>query len=302
MIQSRQLEAFRAVMLTGAMTTAGNMINVTQPAVSRLVRDLEIKLGFTLFHRRGNLVVPTAEAYALLEEVKRSYVGLDQIHDFARDLRAGRGGSLRVAALPAMAAGFIPRFVAAFCRARPQLKVSVDGLPSTMIREHVVAGRYEIGITGLQFQSHSSFKITPIDDPAVVAIPAGHPLSKLDVVRPKDLYDQNLILLSKFTRGLHPIELALQAIPRRQLIDTPLGTIACVLVSEGMGIAIVDPFSASEFVGKNVVFRKFKPTLNIGTAIVHSSERKLSKIAVEFRAALVLHARKFLERADYLKP
>jgi len=45
MIQSRQIEAFRAVMLTGAMTNAAEMIQVSQPAVSRLVRDLEHQLG-----------------------------------------------------------------------------------------------------------------------------------------------------------------------------------------------------------------------------------------------------------------
>ena len=116
MIQNRQIEAFRAVMLTGAMTTAAEMIQVSQPAVSRLVRDLEHELGLTLFRRRGNLVVPTPEATALMTEVERSFVGLAQISAFADDLRRGRTGSLRVAALPTMAAGFAPRFIAEFCR------------------------------------------------------------------------------------------------------------------------------------------------------------------------------------------
>jgi len=49
MIQSRQIEAFRAVMLTGAMTAAAAAIHVTQPAISRLVRDLEAELGLPCF-------------------------------------------------------------------------------------------------------------------------------------------------------------------------------------------------------------------------------------------------------------
>ena len=152
MILTRQIEAFRAVMLTGAMTTAAEMIQVSQPAVSRLVRDLEQQLGLTLFRRRGNLVVPTHEATALLAEVERSFVGLAQISAFADDLRRGRTGSLRVAALPTMAAGFAPRFIAEFCRGLPGLKVAIDGLSSQEVRDRVAAGRYDIGVAAFPFR------------------------------------------------------------------------------------------------------------------------------------------------------
>jgi DNA-binding transcriptional LysR family regulator len=120
-------------------------------------------------------------------------------------------------------------------------------------------------------------------------------------VRADDLHDENLILLTKFTYGHHPMEVALQSVRRRRVIETPLSTIACVFVSEGMGVAIVDPFSAAEFVGRSVVLRPFEPSLNIGTAVVHSSDRALSMIAQEFHAAFLDHARQFLKRADYLR-
>jgi DNA-binding transcriptional LysR family regulator len=302
MIQDRQIEAFRAVMLTGAMTTAAETIHVTQPAVSRLIRGLEAELGLALFHRRGNLVVPTAEANALLAEVERSHIGLERIRAFADDLRTGRGGSLRVAALPAMAAGFVPRFVADFCRTRPNLEVLIDGLPSSMVRERVVAGQFDIGVTGVPFQ-RNSLTVTPLDDNAVVAMPAGHRLVERSSVRAEDLHDENLILLTRLKRseGNHPIRYVLQSIRYRQMIETPLAAIACTLVSEGMGVSIVDPFCAGEFVDRGVVIRPFEPSFNIGTAIVHSSERTLSMIAQEFRAALIDHAAQFLRRAEYLR-
>lgn len=300
MIQSRQIEAFRAVMLTGSMTTAAEAIHVTQPAVSRLVRDLEYETGLALFHRRGNTVVPTAEAHALLAEVERSFIGLAQIRAFADDLRSGRGGSLRIAALPAMAAGFLPRFVANFCRGRPNLKVAINGLPSSVVRDSVAAGRVDIGIADLRLQ-RTSLAVTPLDDDAVVAIPTGHRLADLRVVRAEDLHDEYVISLSQFADSYHPIQVALRSVRRRQAIDTIHSTIACVLVSEGVGAAIVDPFSASEFIGRNVVLRPFEPSVSIGTAIVHSSDRALSMIAQEFRTAFLDHVREFLGRADYLR-
>jgi DNA-binding transcriptional LysR family regulator len=300
MLQSRQIEAFRAVMVTGAMTTAAERIHVTQPAVSRLIRDLERQLGLTLFRRRGNLVVPTHEANALLVEVERSFVGLDQISAFADDLRSGRTGSLRVAVLPTMAAGFAPRFMAEFCRRRPGLKVLIDGLPSPAIRDRVAAGEYDIGVAGFPFQ-RASLTVSPLEDKAVIALPAGHRLAGKRAVRPEDLRQENLILLRRLARDQHPIAAVLQSARPRQVIETSLASIACVCVSEGMGVAIVDPFSVSEFVGRNVIVRRFEPSFNVGTAVLHSADRPLSTIAQEFRAGFLDHVHGFLERADYLR-
>jgi DNA-binding transcriptional LysR family regulator len=301
MIQSRQIEAFRAVMRTGSMTTAAEMIHVTQPAVSRLIRDLEAEIGLDLFDRRGNLVAPTAQAHALMAEVERSFVGLGQIKNFADNLRTGRAGSLRLGALPAMSGGFLPRFVAGFSRDRPGLKVLVDGLPSSVIRDRVVAGQFDLGVVSTPFQ-RDSLTVTPLNDPTVVAMPIGHRLTAKTAVRAEDLHDETLIVLSKFfSYGQHPVGLALQPVRRTQWIETPLASIACVFVSEGMGVAIVDPFSASEFVGKGIVLRPFVPAMMVGSALVHASDRPLSILAAEFHAAFLEHVQDFLTQADYLR-
>ena len=301
MIQSRQLEAFRAVMRTGAMTAAAESIHVTQPAVSRLVRDLELELGLTLFLRRGNLVLPTAEARALIVEVDRLFTGVGQIRDYAEDLRTGRGGSLRIAALPAMASGFLPRFVAGFCAGRPKLKVVVEGLASPVIRDQLTAGLFDIGFTAFPFQ-RDSLTVTPLNDEAVVVLPTAHRLAAKQVVQAEDLNGETLILLSKFRGGLHPVEVALQSISSRQSVETSLSTIACVLAAEGVGVAIVDPFSASEFVGRGVVIRRFEPALTIGTAMVCARDRAISVVAREFTTAFLDHTKAFLAGGAFLSP
>lgn len=299
-IQSRQVEAFRAVMLTGAMTAAAERLHVSQPAVSRLIRDLEAELGFPLFHRRGNVVEPTAQAHALQVEVERAFVGLEQIRAFAEGLRTGQGGWLRVAALPAVAAGFLPRFVAGFSRERPQLRLLVDGLPSLEVRSRVAAGQVDVGIVAYPFQD-GSLVVTPLEDGTVVALPEGHRLAGRAVVSADDLREERLVLLSRFATGRHPIDVALQSASRRQPVETPLATVACVLVQEGMGVAVVDAFSASEFVGKGLVLRRFEPPWAIGTALVHSGDRALSSAAQEFHDAFRRHARSFLRHAGFLR-
>jgi DNA-binding transcriptional LysR family regulator len=298
-MQSRQIEAFRAVMLTGAMTAAAEAIHVTQPAISRLIRDLEAELGLSLFERRGNAIFPTVQAHALLVEVERSFIGLRQIRAFAEDLRMGRTGTLRVSALPAMTAGFLPRFVAKFSRARPNLKILVEGQHSAAVRDGVVTGRFEIGVTGFPFQ-RDLLAVDPLNDNAVVAIPTGHPLTLRPTIRPEDLNGENLILLKMFRNGYHPVEGALQGVRATTVIETSLSTIACTLVSERLGVAIVDPFCGSEFVDRGVVLRAFDPALTIGSAVVYSKSRALSAVAQEFREALLTHVHEFLSQARYL--
>ncbi|HKH26818.1 MAG TPA: LysR family transcriptional regulator, partial [Sphingomicrobium sp.] len=78
-INSRQVEAFRAMMLTGSVTEAAKLMNVTQPAVSRLLRDFQALLKMELFEKRGTGLVPVAAATALYMEVERSFVGLERI-------------------------------------------------------------------------------------------------------------------------------------------------------------------------------------------------------------------------------
>ncbi len=74
----RQIEAFRSVYQTGSMTVGGELMGVSQPAISRLIRDLEAKTGFPLFERARGGLTPTADAAEFYREVQRSFHGLDR--------------------------------------------------------------------------------------------------------------------------------------------------------------------------------------------------------------------------------
>lgn len=79
MLSQRALEAFHAVMTTSSVSSAASTLSVSQPAVSRHLRDLESRTGLVLFTRMGNRIVPADAARALLLEVERSFVGLSAI-------------------------------------------------------------------------------------------------------------------------------------------------------------------------------------------------------------------------------
>ena len=89
-INLRQLEAFRAVMQTRSITRASELLFVSQPAVTRLIKDLEASVGFSLFQRLKKRLYPTPEAFSFLEEVELSFSGLDKINIAAREIRDRR--------------------------------------------------------------------------------------------------------------------------------------------------------------------------------------------------------------------
>src|SRR5258708_26337606 len=100
MLNPRQVEAFRAVMTTGSVTSAAITTHVTQPAVSRLIRDLEVTLKLALVEPRGNRLSPTAQADHPLPKAERTFVVLSRLSQVPEEHRAPRAGPLLIAMPP----------------------------------------------------------------------------------------------------------------------------------------------------------------------------------------------------------
>lgn len=277
----RQVEAFRAVMLTGRITAAAELMSVTQPAVSRLIRDFESATRLRLFERRGNQISPTPEAVALMAEVDRSFVGLDRIAQLAQDIARQAAGTLRIAAMPALGNGILPRFLARFLRDKPHLNASLNALPSAMVIEAVAAGQADIGYADGPLD-RPGFVIETSPMAAVVAMPAGHRLAGKSIIEPADLSNERFISLEPGTIFAMRVEVALAGVPRQATLETRLSHTALSLVDEGAGIAIIDSSAASEFQGQNVVVRPFSVFIDAGFMAIVAANRSRSTILESF--------------------
>lgn len=259
----RQVEAFRAVMLTGKVTSAAELLLVTQPAVSRLVADFERATQLRLFERRGNRLEPTRAAYALMNEVDRSFVGLERISSAAAEIARSSAGTLRIVAMPALANGILARYLARFLRDRAGLRVTLDGLPSASVIERMVAGSAEIGYAdglverpGLICKSHFNA--------AVLAMPAGHRLADKTLITADDLAGERLIRIEPGTIGAKRIDVILADVSLSSVIETQLSHSACSMVLEGAGVALIETYSAGEFASRGLVMRPFTPQIDAG--------------------------------------
>ena len=103
----RHIEAIRAVMLTGSVTGAAASLHVTQPAISHLLREIDDLLQFSLFDRRAGRLIPTERAALLLDEIERSFIGLDGINDVCSRLRVVKQRTITVALVPVASASIL---------------------------------------------------------------------------------------------------------------------------------------------------------------------------------------------------
>jgi DNA-binding transcriptional LysR family regulator len=280
-ISSRQIEAFRMVMLTGSITGASEALFVTQPAISRLVQSLESATGLTLFDRRGNHVIPTAEATALLAEVERSFVGLSRIGTFAQALRAQTAGSLRIAGMPALAGSILTRFAARFSIERPNVHISISGIPSHLVTEAVTSGQADFGYADGPLD-RMGLATEAISVAAVAIMPRDHRLAQNDTVTAADLAGERFVGIGRGTLFRSRIDTALAGVPRTISLETPLSHIACLLVAEGGGISLVDPYSAAEFLDKGIIAKPFTPYVDAGFVALRSPQHSASALALTF--------------------
>src|SRR3954469_9287301 len=138
------MDIFRAVMGTSHVTRAAEALNSSQPTVSRELARLEQTLGLTLFDRVRGRLRPTVRALALMEEVERSYVGLDRIADAAVTLRELGHVRLTVACLPALSHALLPSAVHRFAAAHPQAGVSITPQESPLLEEWLTQQRFDL--------------------------------------------------------------------------------------------------------------------------------------------------------------
>jgi DNA-binding transcriptional LysR family regulator len=282
-------------MLTSSVTRAAAAMHITQPAASRLIHELERTLELRLFDRAGNRLVPTGDAVALFSEVERSFIGLERIAAAAHELRARRGGMLRIAAMPALANGVLPRFAGRFLAQRPDVDMVLFGLVSNTVLDWVVSDQCDVGFAAAPIQ-HAAARAELIPPVRYVAVvPEGHRLARRKSLRPQHFEGQPFIAIGPATPSRFRVDDVFSAhrVQREIRVETPLSEIACALVAAGVGVSVVDPFTASEYQRRGVVALPFEPAIEFQVAALFPQRRDPAPLAREFAAGFAEHVDAF---------
>lgn len=279
----RQYQAFHAIIEKGTVTAAAEQLGVSQPAISNLLSQLERKTKLKLFERTRGRLVPTPEATFLFDEIDTVVRGLDHVNQAVFDLQNQRAGQLQVVSNHAMAFGFMPQQIAHFAREKPHLTISFQSQYSGKIQEWVDAGLFEIGICEMPVRQDSLDR-TPFFFETLCALPKDSPLAAHEVLTPELLDDHPFIVMgadhmvSRRTReAFHS-----QGANWRIRCHTDLFRNALSLVKQGMGAALIDPFTLSSDDGQGYVLRRFAPRILLDIVIVTARGRPISAIGRQF--------------------
>lgn len=170
----RHIEVFHAVYTTGSVSAAARQLNVSQPAVTNLLRHAESTLGFTLFERVRGRLVPTSEAHELFEQAHSVQEQVYRLGETARNIRLGQGQLLRLSTLPSLGIEFLAQEVARFALDHPGSLIELN----TIHNDQVASRLYER-------QTDLVFCYTPPRGIPVTSIELGH--AEMVVYYPEDL-------------------------------------------------------------------------------------------------------------------
>ncbi|WP_010483190.1 LysR family transcriptional regulator [Pseudomonas sp. S9] len=148
-ISFRQLRAFTLVAQTLSFTRTSELLHLSPPALSYSIRRLEEALGLKLLARNTRSVELTPAGEHFLPQAQQLLRVMGDAVSDAQELLNLDSGTLRLAALPTAAASFLPRVIAAYSREHPGVQVSLLDGRAGEVRDWVLAGEVDVGITSL---------------------------------------------------------------------------------------------------------------------------------------------------------
>ncbi|MBT5818060.1 MAG: LysR family transcriptional regulator [Proteobacteria bacterium] len=289
MITLRQVDAFRAVMITGTITGAAEMMNISQPAVTRLIQELERALGFDLFTRQGRQIVPTVESRLFFDEVETSHLGLDQLTQSAANIREHKEGSLRLVTIPSVVTMFIGQILKAFDTAFPNVAVSLEVQPTQRVFEYITSGQCDLGISTLPMENPAVVSQPVLRGQSVCIFPKRHRLSSKAKITPKDLEGEEFISYRSDSLYRHRVDqvFSKSKVNRSLRYEARTTDTICKLVANGIGVSVIGPSFPGVKLESGIEVRPFTPALHGDLALLYLKHRESSRLIRAFSETVV---------------
>jgi DNA-binding transcriptional LysR family regulator len=195
-MDTRQLQAFCAVVEKKSFSQAAEQLGVTQPAVSLQVRALEERLGQTLLDRSGRRVEPTEAGRRLYRSAQRMLALEEQLMEEVAADDGRLAGTLSIGASTGPGAHLVPLLLCEFQRDHPDLHVALSIWDTQMVIDRVADRQLEVGVVGA-LRRHRSLEFEPlVRDQIVLAVPPGHPAAD-GTISVEDLKQETLIVMQE---------------------------------------------------------------------------------------------------------
>lgn len=286
-INLRQIEAFKALIESGTVSRAADLVGLSQPAVSKLIANLELDSGVRLFDRVKGRLAPTTHSMRLYDEVGRIFAGVRQVQNALDAIRREEQGRLAIGVMPALNGSFIQRATSRFLDTAPGVFCSVQTLSSQWIIDLLIARKIDVGLVdgGIEnpYVTHEPLMAQPL----VCVMPFDHPYVSKSKIGPEDLDKMPFVALNSDTNLGHRIEEMLEehgVRPTIGIVANATQTI-CEFVAAGRGIALVHPLMMSGLEDR-ITARRFKPDIFYNFQLCRSADSRNAQLVDVFAREL----------------
>ena len=314
-MELRQLEAFAAVMSVGSFTGAAKLLARSQPAITRLVQELEAEIGYALFTRNGPRVTPTDQGFLLFEDAERALQSLRQIHARAAEIARGDAQPMLIAATSSMCLSLLPdalRRVESRLGATP---VQLRSASPEQVVHAVLNGAVQIGASSLPLE-HRGLQVHWIGElPCIAVLRHDDPLARHTTVPLAELAGRRLVTMSNRFRLRHRIDTVMAAAGRPDdgrgaLVETNSSINAQALVRAGLGGAVLEPLTPHGTQLEGLVVRPLDTHIPFFFGVITPQARTPSAAVLALADALLDAARELpgfvqhdaADHATLLKP
>lgn len=284
----RHIEIFHAVYVNGSVSAAARALNISQPSVSKTLRHAETLLGFELFQRTNSRLVPTEDAHALFGDVADIQERVRALREAGRNLRSGGGATLRISALPSLALGALPTAVARFMAKRPDVRFDLQTVHHDDLLRKLYERETDIAIAAEVPRGAPLGKVWLGEGELVVLYrDADLPGAAQRIELPQLVGHPFITLAASGPIGqLFAQELERLGIELQEVASARTFYIAAALVRAGVGLSIVDNFTAEASLTDGLAMRALKPSLTFDVHAMHLLDRPPSALASEFLGVL----------------
>lgn len=284
----RHLKAFCKVIETGSMSEAGRLLGVTQPAISKSIRQLELDLQINLFKRVGDRLFPSMEAQRLYPSARRIFDELQATAELSKKLKTAEVGSLKIAATHSVTATYIHESIAAFHRIRPMADIQFMALPPRQIISLVSSREIDAGFLYEPIVVPKVHHIPLCDVQVICALSPHHHLAGKKVIEANDLIGETIISFSdeSYTGSRLKSQCQDAGVPWKVSIAVNQTAVAMKMAADGIGVAVVDSLALGSDASKNVIIKPFQPLTTLHVCAIAPQDRPLSRLCDEFISGL----------------
>lgn len=248
-ITMQQMETLVALVEKGSFTRAAQSLFLSQPSLTKQIRNLEDIVGARLVNRKNTGVSLTPEGIVLHDYARKVFRLRDEAREKMTRINEPESGDIYISASTIPATYILPRLLSAFRKSHPDIHVHLGMNDSERTNQSILNGEAEIGFVGKECP-HRKLAVTPLwKDRLVLAVPAGHPWVKRPALSVSDIMKEPFIIRERGSGTRQAIEHCLQKQSGRSLLQLhvvcEMGSSEAVkeAILAGLGVSILSIYA-----------------------------------------------------------